>query len=159
MPQWQHVQHLLQDVCECVYISRNPTQRFIDSPSVVMDQYAELGPMGGLISALGTNSEVAWLTIAVDMPFLTKETIRHLAGNRNPQSRATAYRLAENQIEPLVTVYEPSSFSAIRVLFEKKELSLQKFLAASDVAFLSPPQPSELISVDTPEAYRYWKKP
>lgn len=159
MPQWQQVQQLLQGFCEHVYISRNPAQRFINSQAVIMDQYAELGPMGGLISAIGTNAEVAWLVIAVDMPFLTRQTIHYLVSNRNPQCRATAYRLAENQIEPLVTIYEPSSFSTIRVLFEKKELSLQKFLASSDVAFLSPQQPSELISVDTPEAYRYWKKP
>ncbi len=158
-PQWQVIQGLLSSVCEKVYFSRNPAQRPIDKEVTIIDRYAEQGPMGGLLSAIGTNSEVAWLVLAVDMPLINEQTIRFLVTNRNPESQATTYKSSENQIEPLLTIYEPSSFLAIRVLFEKKELSLQKFLANSDVTFLSPTQPSELISVDTPEAYRYWKKP
>ncbi|MDQ1089373.1 MULTISPECIES: NTP transferase domain-containing protein [unclassified Siphonobacter] len=158
MPQWQYVQKLLQKVCERVYLSMNPSQPSVSGELVITDQYAEQGPMGGLMSAIGTNSEVAWLVMAVDMPVVTEETLRFLSTHRNPACAATVYRTSDNQIEPLLAIYEPSSFSSIHTLFEKKALSLQKFLGTSDVTFLSPPKPSELISIDTPEAYRYWNK-
>ncbi|PMD97326.1 molybdenum cofactor guanylyltransferase [Siphonobacter sp. BAB-5405] len=156
-PQWKRAYECLQRYCECVYVSVNPEQQRPSVGNYQIDS-CQKGPMGGLLTAFGTNSSVAWLVLAVDMPLVQHVTLESLVQNRNPASLATAFAGADALPEPLVTIYEPRSFSLIRLLFEKNHLSLRKFLTTSDVTLLCPPQPSELISVDTPEAYRYWKE-
>lgn len=130
----------------------------IDSYSQIFDRFIGYGPMGGILSAMETHPEVAWLVVACDLPFLEESTIAELMEKRNPLRVATAY--GSNQEgpclgmpEPLCTIYEPKA--RIRLL-EFLALGLhcpRKVLINSPIEILSLNVPNALENMNSPVDY------
>ncbi len=76
---------------------------------------ANLGPIGGILSALATHPNQAWLVVACDLPRLNLPVLQHLVRHRSTESLAVAYRSAyDGQPEPLCAVYEPTIAPLLR---------------------------------------------
>ncbi len=148
---------LLKPRCVNVFLSNRADQA--DAPGhagfpQLHDTVRDLGPMGGILSALDAHPDVAWLVLACDLPHLDEKTLDHLIERRNPDKMATAYISRHDGLpEPLCAIYEPHSRDALRPLVARGVTCPRKALIQSDVELLKPVNPLALENINTPEEY------
>ncbi len=145
---------LLKPVCEAVFLSVNAEQT-AESGSrfpILVDDVADGGPLGGLLSAFARFPDVAWLTVPCDWPFLTEQTLRFLVENRDAAKLATAFAGTDGLPEPLLAIWEPAALPTLRKAFENGH-GPRRVLLQHPVALLPAPDLAEFQNVNTPEAY------
>lgn len=154
-PQWERAFSLLEETCAAVYLSRRPGQ---DTPSGVPcleDRFLDLGPMGGLLTALHAHPERAWLVLACDLPTVDGELLARLVRGRRHTALATAFRdPASGLPEPLCAIWEPRSRARLHRFLGEGVLCPRKVLIRSLVALLDLPRGRALENVNRPEDYR-----
>ena len=147
--QWQ----LLDSVCERAFVSVNAAQASREpyrQLPLVIDEGERQGPMTGLLSAASAHPDVAWLVLAVDMPFVDDVLLRELIAARDPSLEATAFRHG-GMIEPLCAIWEPSSLALLRRELDEGRASPRRFLEARSIA-IAPLRAVEVLrSVNVPE--------
>lgn len=145
---------MLRNFCEEVFISCRPDQEEDLDPIVksLTDTFLNMGPFGGILSALRSQRDAAWLVIACDLPLLDERTIQFLIENRNRGKIATAYQSpSDGMPEPLVAIWEPQSYPVLLNFLGKGITCPRKVLINSDVQLLQSPVPEALMNVNTPE--------
>lgn len=145
---------MLQHFCEEVFISCRAEQAkdIDDAYQTLPDTFLDMGPYGGILSALRSHRDKAWLVVACDLPLLNEETIRFLIANRNSQKIATAFESPHDGLpEPLITIWEQQSYPVLLHFLGKEITCPRKVLMNSDVRILKPLQPEALMNVNTPE--------
>lgn len=152
---------ILQQVCEEVFIScRNEQQAEIaERYQPLTDTFLDLGPYGGILSALRARRDHAWLVVACDLPLLDLETIQFLIEHRNQQLIATTFKSPHDGLpEPLITIWEPESYAVLLSFLAQDYACPRKVLIKSDITLLEPPNPNALMNVNTPEDARRAEK-
>ncbi len=148
---WLHRQ--LDEVCEQVYVSVSAEQQdaepYAGLPTIT-DEDSDGGPAVGLLSAWRRFPDVAWLAVAVDMPFVDPETLRTLIDGRQAEILATAFQHADGTLEPLCTVWEPAAGPVLAEQVAGGDRSLRRLLDAAGVRGLTPPVDGALVSVNSP---------
>jgi molybdopterin-guanine dinucleotide biosynthesis protein A len=157
---WQGKPHryfladLLTDLCEKVFISCNSTQIADISPDYkgLEDQFLDLGPFGGLLSAFNQYPAHAWLIIACDLPLLDKESITNLISARDSSKFATTYINSDDQLpEPLLTIWEPKAYPAMQQSYQSGNSSLRYLLKNNEIKLSAAVKPDLLLNVNTTE--------
>ena len=148
-----HSSSSLADHCESVFISvRDDEQAKEFKEETITDKFIGLGPYGGILSAMQYNPNAAWLVIAVDLPFLDRETIEHLVSKRNTSRAATCFIDPQNEFpEPLISIWEPRAYPIMLDFLSKGYSCPRKVLINSDVEVLKERNPRALTNVNTPE--------
>lgn len=144
---------MLKKFCGDVFIScRHEQEKEFDSAyKTLPDTFLNMGPLGGILSALHFQRDRAWLVVACDLPLLDRETIRFLIDHRDPQKIATAYESPSDGLpEPLVTIWEPKSFPVLLGFLAKGITCPRKVLISSDKIILRSLHPNALMNVNTP---------
>ena len=119
---------------------------------VIVDQYDDLGPIAGILSALQSRPDAAWLVVACDLPNLDGETIRYLLEHRSPTDPVTAFRSSSDGLpEPLCAIYEPDSLKLLQDFVSEGLKCPRKLLIRSSIQLLAQPNPGALDNVNTPE--------
>lgn len=146
---------LLQQFCDEVYIScRDEAQaNEIDSEyKTITDSVDGKGPIVGILSALGSDSNAAWLVIACDLPLVDAATIQELINQRDTNKIATTYKSPHDGLpEPLITIWEPLSIAALNDFKERGYNCPRKVLINSDTKIIDPHNPDALLNANTPE--------
>ncbi len=149
-----HAAALLAPFCTDVAISGQPDQ-LTDLPPHLLalpDQFLDLGPMGGILTAFRHDPNATWLVVACDLPFLSADSLRFLVENRHPQHLATAFLDPATQFpEPLIALWEPRAYGVLLQFLAQGYSCPRKVLINSNTALLTPPAPAELRNVNTPE--------
>ncbi|GAA3933765.1 NTP transferase domain-containing protein [Hymenobacter algoricola] len=152
--QREYAASLLAAVCTDVHVSCRPDQ-VAGLPAGLRplpDRFLDLGPMGGILSAMQLDPNAAWLVVACDLPFLSEATLRHLVRHRHGAKVATAFQSPENEFpEPLITIWEPRSYGVLLRFLGLGYSCPRKALINSDIALLAAPDPTELRNINTPE--------
>lgn len=149
--------HLLSEVCAATFVSVRPDQR--DEPTrarfpQIVDRQPGIGPIAGIAAAMQEHPKVAWLILACDLPFLTRETLQHLIARRDPLSVATAYRSTHDGLpEPLCAIWEPAARDGVLAHIESGKQCPRKFLINADTRLLDQPDPQALDNVNTAEEF------
>lgn len=154
--QREHMMDMLSPYCEAVYLSCNQEQAesLGNKFPIVKDKILELGPMGGMISAFMMEPDVAWLTVACDLPYLTEKTIQYLLDHRNPSKYATAFLDPNDEFpEPLITIWEPRSYPLLLQFLSQGYSCPRKALINSDIEILDAPDSREFRNVNNPEEF------
>lgn len=155
--QARYCQGLLARHCDQAFVSLRKEQNFnrelIDLP-LLHDIYFEIGPLGGLLSAMEAYPEAAWLLLASDMPDVDDRLIEVLIAGRNRKRLATAFMRPEGFADPMCAVYEPGCRTFFDPYLARKRTGLRYLLEAMDIEALAPPDPQALESVNSLEAYR-----
>jgi len=153
-PQRYTMAGMLTSLCEKVYISCRPEQKHdIDSRYTALeDAYTDLGPYGAILSAFKAGPNAAWLITACDLPLLDHDTLRYLIQHRDPAKIATTFKSPHDELpEPLITIWEPRSYPILLSFLSEGRTCPRKALINSDVSILTPPDPTALMNVNTPE--------
>lgn len=139
---------MLSELCGKVYLSDNIKTAY----ETIEDTFIGLGPFGGIVSAMQTNPNVAWLTVACDLPYLTVDTLNFLIKRRNPSKLATAFWDSEGKFpEPLITIWEPRAYPIMLQFLAQGYSCPRKVLINTDVELLTAPDVSEFRNINTPE--------
>lgn len=152
VPEWRRVQALLGACCARVLVSVSEEQReAFAGEDLVVDRWAQIGPMGGVASALSECASSAVLTVACDMPGLDAATVNTLIAARDVDVDATVVMNARGQLEPLCAVYEPGMLPQLERAIEAGEYSLNRVLSEARVCRVEVPDAEALTNVNTPE--------
>jgi len=154
--QLEHCFDLLGGFCEVVRVSTKATnagrEPYTGFP-LIFDTGPVDGPAAGLLAAWREFPGHALLVLAVDMPGVDARILDHLTAHRDAGKAASAFRHADGVIEPLCAIWEPRAAGQIEAAaVADLAPSLSRILAAADVAWLVPPEPGRLESVNTPSA-------
>lgn len=154
VPQVRWAFGLLLRHCESAVVSVRDSEQASEPVyaglPVVLDLEPGAGPAAGLVAALRRDPRSAWLVVAADMPLLDDELLRELVAQRDPAGIATAYRHSDGTLEPLCTIWEPSSLPLLEAERAKRgSASLRRVLEAGTVRVVIPRDPLRLGSVNT----------
>lgn len=153
--QLEHSCDLLSKFCDKVFISSREEQNYISNYEKIHDTFLNIGPMGGILSALTFLPKSSFLVLACDMPYITEESIKKLIKERNPFKFATSYINLENNFpEPLCTIYEPKSKSRLLDFLSMDYSCPRKVLINSEVKLVKPENNIEMSNINHPEEYQ-----
>ena len=152
-PQYVHLFEQVGKMCKEVYTSvRDDVQGEYFKVPYISDKFIGLGPFGGILSAFQENPNAAWLVVAVDLPFLDKETLALLIKNRNKSKIATCFIDPKNEFpEPLITIWEPRAYPVLLNYLAKGYSCPRKVLINSDVELIKDRNPRALKNVNSPD--------
>lgn len=154
-PQKQFVKELLESSNLEAYFSVQSTSENSDE---IHDTFLNLGPFGGICSAFQKDPNSAWLVLATDLPFVNKELIQLLLEKRNPSKLATAIKGANKEFpEPLITIYEPKSYTKLLQYLAQGYSCPRKMLINSEVEIIEVDD-SLIRNINTPEEFELAKK-
>lgn len=121
---------------------------------LIIDTFADGGPIAGIRSAFARDPAAAWLVLACDLPLLSDAAIEHLIRSRDPAGFATAYRSSHDGLpEPLCAIWEPRSADALAQWVARGHKCPRKFLGAHPATLLDAIDARALDNVNTPEEY------
>lgn len=149
-----HAADLLKPFCDEVFISCRQDQLtdFDADYNALTDTFLNMGPFGGILSALRSQREKAWLVVACDLPLLDANALQLLTKNRDPQKVATTFESPFDGLpEPLITIWEPKSYPLLLNFLGVGTTCPRKVLMNHDVLILKPQNPDALMNVNTPE--------
>jgi molybdopterin-guanine dinucleotide biosynthesis protein A len=158
MTQRAYMFEMLSRFCGHVYLSDNTKTGF----ETIEDTFTGLGPFGGILSAMQSNPNAAWLTVACDLPYLTADTLDYLVKQRNPSKLATAFLDSDDKFpEPLITIWEPRAYPVMLQFLAQGYSCPRKVLINTDIELLTAPDVSEFRNANSPEerdeALRFFK--
>jgi molybdopterin-guanine dinucleotide biosynthesis protein A len=153
--QAEHLVSLLEEIGLEVFLSVREEQKvnysFLNR-TFITDQIQGAGPLGGIASAMRTFPQTAFLVVACDLPNLQKEQVELLMKNRNPKAFATCYESPlDGGPEPLCSIYEPKSFSALMKVWVNGKSCPRKMLFNRTVEILPIQDSKFLVNANTPE--------
>jgi molybdopterin-guanine dinucleotide biosynthesis protein A len=153
--QAEHLVSLLEGIGLEVFLSVREEQKenysFLNRPFIA-DQIQGAGPLGGITSAMRTFTQTAFLVVACDLPNLQKEQLEFLLKKRNPKAFATCYESPlDGGPEPLCSIYEPKSFSALMKVWVNGKSCPRKMLFNRTVEILPIHDSKFLVNANTPE--------
>ncbi|MFT7238120.1 MAG: molybdopterin-guanine dinucleotide biosynthesis protein A [Cyclobacteriaceae bacterium] len=153
-PQYEFLTEILQGLAIKTYLSCAEDQRVLipDHYNLIYDIHQNIGPIGGIASAIDMDAHTDWLVIACDLVNLDKKTIQELITQDASGFDVITFGLPENQfLETTITLYKPSSFPTIRSMIENQQYKLQKVLKEMAVKVVIPSDPTRLKNVNTPK--------
>jgi len=149
---------LVTELCSATFVSVRPDQR--DEPTrarfpQIADLQPGIGPIAGISAALQQHPKAAWLVVACDLPFITREVLEHLIAHRDSQAVATAYRSSHDQLpEPLCAIWEPAAREGVLAHIAAGKQCPRKFLINANTRLLELPNARALDNINTSEEFR-----
>ncbi|MFZ5999925.1 MAG: molybdenum cofactor guanylyltransferase [Bacteroidota bacterium] len=157
MPQREFLFQMLSSVCTRVFTSCRNDQQVPVQLHPIVDQLSLHSPLNGILSAMSVYPTKAWLTVPVDMPLVTSDTIQVLINERDPSCVATCFYDSDGvEPEPLLTIWEPSAFEPLQDYQRRGGFSPKKFLQRQKVKLLRVPDPKMLTNINTLEEWNVW---
>jgi molybdopterin-guanine dinucleotide biosynthesis protein A len=118
----------------------------------IVDQYDDMGPLAGILSAMDSNREVAWLVLACDLPNIDAATIEYLLAHCSAEHCASAYVSVHDGLpEPLCAIYRPAARVSIDAFVAQGKFCPRKILLNSPTHLLTQPNPEALHNINSPD--------
>ena len=124
---------------------------FKNEALLVSDSFKEIGPIGGIYSALNKSSFSHALIVACDMPFLNKDILNYL-GNYDFKEDALI-PIVNGKIEPLCGIYKKSSVKIIENMIKDKDYKLMNLLKNLNTKYLDIKDNDNFLNINNPEEY------
>lgn len=148
---YEHVNNILKEFCEEIYISCRSVQKANYELPVIADKYEDRGPMAGIVSCLEQLAGHTLLTLPCDMPLLDPEILKKMILLNEGNIDGVFIKDATGRIEPMIGLYNPSIFDNLSAYFHSGQDSLYRFIeSAVNVSYLQLKN-DQLTNVNTPE--------
>ncbi len=136
-----------------VFYSINQEQNNLHLNNTIIDEYPEEGPLSGIISALRF-TQTSILVLGVDVPLVTKQSIKNIIVHRNWDLLTTTYYNTETRIwEPMLSIWEIETLPCLEEYFTNGGRSIQQFLNQYGNQRVQILDVKEFTNVNTPEEY------
>lgn len=154
-PQARYAYRLLAGVCERAFVSiraERAAEPLFEGLAQIHDRFLEIGPMGGILSAMHAHPKAAWMVLGCDLPFVGADTLRDLAALRDRMKLATCYDSSEDRLpEPVCAIYEPAFRPRLLQFLAMGRDCPRKALINSRVRRVVLADPHALMNVNDPE--------
>lgn len=142
-----------------IYISVDNIEKYKSLDyELIEDEFKEIGPIGGIYSALNIIKEDYVFVIACDMPKIKKNLINVLIKNIDNNDRCIVFKDDEGRIYPLGGIYSKKALPIIKEMIYNRDYKLQNLVKKLDGKILSISDcnlDDELfINVNNPEEYK-----
>jgi molybdenum cofactor guanylyltransferase len=157
--QVEHCYDLLSRVTDQCFVSCREDQ--LDLPHLkncqkITDKFLGMGPMGGILTAMQEHPNARILVLAVDLPFVSFESLKTLVDGADGMKVASAFlNPIKNWAEPLFTIYEPKAYSKFLQVLSMRKSCPRKVLLNSNILLIKPEDASILDNANTKEDYLY----
>lgn len=163
-PLWQRQLRLLRDLAPSeIFVAANAAVKLpADDVVVIPDAQPDAGPLAGLAAALHRAKMPLVLALALDLPAMTTDYLRHLLTFCSGD-RGVIPRMAD-RFEPLAAVYPVTALSVAKSSLAAGRYSLQKFaencIAAQllDVKQITAAEEPCFFNLNTPEDLAAFQK-
>lgn len=139
-PQYQHLYSILEASGLETYVSCSTSQNHT-IPShyrKIVDMVPEIGPMGGLHSAMSFDNKSAWLVIACDLINVNIETISLLVKEWDDSHDVLCFKRKKSDFyETTLAIYSSKCKSRIEQCVEKESYSMQRLLKKCKIKVLT----------------------
>lgn len=137
-----------------VHFSINKSQEALGLKNTILDEYEGEGPISGIIAALRSTRR-AILVLGVDMPLVTKQSIKNLIKHRNWDLLTTTYYNNQTHTwEPMLSIWEIETLPCLEEYFDNGGRSIQKFLNQFGNQRVLITNQEEFTNVNTMEEYQ-----
>ncbi len=150
-----HAANLLKSCHLEVFVSCNKSQKdiFQSEYSLIIDQFDNIGPIGGIYSALNHDQNCDWLVMACDMPKIDKPAIELLI-QAHQTNQITTFKGDQKVFpETTITIYPKTIIGAIKYAIDHNDYRLQKLLKKHNTYFIKPSHSNLLMNVNDPITY------
>ena len=151
---------LLLSLCSSVTLVGQPERYGNLGFAAIADEQPDIGPLGGILTALSQTSSPWNLVIACDMPYLTSEWLRHLIGRAQASRALVVLPESDSGPEPLCAVYHRQAAATIRGEIVRGVLKVTRALESLPVEHILPaeirafdPRGVLFQNLNTPEDY------
>jgi len=156
-PRLQHCYEMLRPHCEATYVvnqsDQAPSAGYPGLPRI-HDEWGDIGPIGGILSAFRYRPQTAWLVIACNLPFIDDDAIDQLVRSRTPSLAATCFlRLEDSTPEPMCAIYEPACHERLLESVQQGARSPRMALISLTIQGVIPASQLTLREVNSPEEY------
>ncbi|HTP89378.1 MAG TPA: molybdenum cofactor guanylyltransferase [Bryobacteraceae bacterium] len=119
----------------------------------IADEEPGLGPIGGLLTALG-HTRAEWnLLVACDMPDLAPPLLRELIRKTARNRKRCIAPVVDGEFEPLCAIYRRSALPEVRAAIDAGHLKMRDLLTSLDAAPVTGLDPSGFRNVNTLEEW------
>lgn len=113
-----------------IYISVDDKDKYKDLDYMLLeDIYIDIGPIGGIYSALKVIDKKYIFVTACDMPKITKEYVEFICNSINENDKCVVVQDEEGRIYPLGGIYSKDLICEIEYMIEKKNYKLLNLLS------------------------------
>jgi molybdopterin-guanine dinucleotide biosynthesis protein A len=137
-----HVADTLQNIFErIIVVANDPSAYGFLRMEVFRDVYQELGPLGGIHSALVNAGSADIFVIACDTPFVTRDLVKYIVGfDSNAPAKIPSFN---QRLHPLCGVYRHDCLQAVVDRLESRRLRVLDFVESihAEVIPISPDLP------------------
>jgi len=151
--QLNHAVSLVSGFTQKVYVSARPNQSELElyaGHELIQDNPDNgEGPVNGVLSAMKTHPDAAWLVLACDMPLVGETELGELVAGRRQDHSAVAYVGEDENPEPLCTIYEPVMMERLSQRVEAGRYGLRRALTGKDICLLTVNRLDRLINANT----------
>lgn len=153
-PLWKRMVRKLQERFNTIAISCRADQvSDFKGHTCIIDQWPDIGPMGGIASALThfENTEAVFV-VSCDLPFFDVRVVDLLFEHHDRAQIACCAKLASNDFpDPLVAIWNRNALAAIMHAIDRGDYSLQRLLRAHPFQTASVEDERWLFNANTPE--------
>lgn len=158
-PQREYVFEILEKLCDNVFLSCKNDDNIPKKLNPLPDRLNMESPLNGIITAFQHKSDVAWLTVPVDMPLVDLSVLQYLIAHGTPSCTATCFLDSDGKHpEPLVTLWEPRAYPELLAFYNAGQSSPRKFLQQSNANIILPPSKDTLININSIEELKTFQK-
>ncbi|WP_338630759.1 molybdenum cofactor guanylyltransferase [Clostridium baratii] len=136
-------------------ISCNDISKYLEFKDVklVVDKFKEIGPIGGIYSALKETTLDEALIVAGDMPFLNKEILNFLGNYKFNED--VLVPVTNEKVQPLCSIYKKRVLETILKMIEEKDYKLKNLLNRLNVKYIDIENGENFSNINT--VYEYEK--
>lgn len=136
-------------------ISCNDISKYLEFKDVklVVDKFKEIGPIGGIYSALKETTLDEALIVAGDMPFLNKEILNFLGNYKFNED--VLVPVTNEKVQPLCSIYKKKVLETILKMIEEKDYKLKNLLNRLNVKYIDIENGENFSNINT--VYEYEK--
>jgi molybdenum cofactor guanylyltransferase len=122
------------------------------------EEYAGLGPLAGIYTAM-EKVEAEWYLIApIDVPFIKKEIYSYLLSLRNNNLDAIV-PISGGRMQPLISIFRGTMREKIKEQLNKRELSMKQLFDKSKVSYAKMDEELHFTNINHVEEYnRFFKQ-
>lgn len=145
IPQWEYLARKLGPLVTEMFLS--DTSVWQNTIPTIVDKFPDKGPIGGILSALESDSSASWLVIACDIPLISNDSLFKIVNSYRKNPELTCFfNLKKNQPEPLFSIWPANMRIPLKQATQKGDNSLQPHLTTANFIDISS---DEAINVNT----------
>ena len=126
---WKHQEDLFKSLGLKAYFSVDKAQPKIPKHLQIVDSFGDLGPLGGIASAMSAFPGVSFLVMPVDVVFNDEFDLNIIRKLMKALPKASVlYNSKRDEIEPLMGVYPGRLFKGLIQAIRIEKLSVRSFV-------------------------------